>query len=133
MGGIDLIQDLGLVILVAAAAGWLCLRIGVPVVIGYLGAGVLISPHTHSLGVISDIERIYALAQVGLVFLIFSIAQGLNLQRIKRLGTPMILATVLISIFVLVGCRWLGTLLGWPAEHALVLAAILMVSSTAVL
>jgi CPA2 family monovalent cation:H+ antiporter-2 len=133
MGGIDLIQDLGLVMLVAAAAGWLCQRIGLPVVIGYLGAGVLISPHTHSFGVISDIERIYALAQVGLVFLIFNIGQGLNLQRVKRLGTPMILATVLIAIFVLVGCRWLGTILGWPGEHALVLAAILMVSSTAVL
>ena len=133
MGGIDLIQDLGLVMLVAAAAGWLCQRIGLPVVIGYLGAGVLISPHTHSFGVISDIERIYALAQVGLVFLIFNIGQGLNLQRVKRLGTPMILATILIAMFVLVGCRWLGMILGWPGEHALVLAAILMVSSTAVL
>lgn len=133
MGGIDLIQDLGLVMLVAAAAAWLCQRIGLPVVIGYLGAGVLISPHTHSFGLISDIDRIQALAQVGLVFLIFSIGQGLSLQRLKRVGLPLILGTILIAIFVLVGCRWLGTFLGWPAEHSLVLAAILMISSTAVL
>jgi len=133
MGGIDLIQDLGLVMLVAAVAGWLCHRMGLPSVIGYLGAGVLVSPHMHSFALISDVNRIQALAQVGLVFLIFSIGQGLTLQRLKRVGLQLILGTLLIATLVLVGCRWLGTLLGWPAEHSLVLAAILMVSSTAVL
>jgi CPA2 family monovalent cation:H+ antiporter-2 len=133
MGGIDLIQDLGLVMLVAAFAAWLCQRIGLPVVIGYLGAGVLVSPHTHSFGVIGDVSRVQALAQVGLVFLIFNIGQGLSLQRLKRVGAPLIVGTVLIATLVLVACRWVGTILGWPAEHSLVLAAILMVSSTAVL
>lgn len=133
MGGIDLIQDLGLVMLVAAVAAWLCHRIGLPVVIGYLSAGVLVSPHTHSFGLISDVSRIQALAQVGLVFLIFSIGQGLTLQRLKRMGLPLIIGTILIATLVLVGCRWLGAILGWPGEHSLVLAAVLMVSSTAVL
>src|SRR5690606_20333700 len=80
-----------------------------------------------------DVDRIQALAQIGLVFLIFSIGQGLTLQRLKRVGLPLIVGTILIAVFVLVGCRWLGTFLGWPGEHSLVLAAILMVSSTAVL
>jgi monovalent cation:H+ antiporter-2, CPA2 family len=133
MGGIDLIQDLGLVMLVAAAAAWLCQGIGLPVVIGYLGAGVLISPHTHSFGFVSDVDRIHALVQVGLVFLFFNIGQGLSLQRLKRIRLSLILATLLVAILVLVGCRWLGTILGWPAEHSLVLAAILLVSSTTVL
>lgn len=133
MAGIDLIQDLGLVMLVAAFAGWLCQRMGLPVVIGYLGAGIAVSPHTHSLGLISDVERIKALAQIGLVFLIFNIGQGLKLQRVKRVGLPLVFGAVLTALFVLVGCRWLGASLGWPAEHSLVLAAMLMVSSTAVL
>ena len=133
MAGIDLIQELGLVMLIAAGAAWLCQRIGLPVVIGYLGAGILISPHTHSFGFVSDVDRINALAQIGLVFLIFSIGQGLKLQRVKRVGLPLIAATLLTAIFVLVGCRWLAVLLGWPSEHGLVLAAMLMVSSTAIL
>ena len=133
MSGIDLIQDLGLVMLIAAGAAWLCQRIGLPVVIGYLGAGILISPHTHSFGFISDADRVNALAQIGLVFLIFSIGQGLKLQRVKRVGLPLIAGTLLTAIFVFVGCRWLATLLGWPSEHGLVFAAMLMVSSTAIL
>lgn len=43
MAGVDLIQDLGLVMLIAALAGWLCQRIGLPVVIAYLGAGMSVS------------------------------------------------------------------------------------------
>ena len=70
--------------LVAAAAAWLGQRIGVPVVIGYITAGILIGPHTHSFALVSDPERIQSLAQIGLVFLIFSIGQGVKLQFIHK-------------------------------------------------
>ena len=40
MSGIDFIQDLGLVMLIAAAAAWICHRISLPVVIGYITAGI---------------------------------------------------------------------------------------------
>lgn len=133
MSGIDFIQDLGLVMLVAAAAAWLCQRIGVPVVIGYITAGILIGPHTHSFALISSPERIQSLAQIGLVFLIFSIGQGIKLQRLRKVGLPLVLATLIIAALVLVGCRVLGTALGWPETYSLVLAGMLMVSSTAVL
>ncbi|HVK58580.1 MAG TPA: cation:proton antiporter [Candidatus Kapabacteria bacterium] len=132
MGGIELIQDLGLVMLVAAVAAWLCHRMGVPAVIGYLGAGILVSPHTHAFGLISETSQLQAVAQVGLVFVVFGIGQRISLQRLKRLGSPLILGTILTATLILVGCRWVGASLGWPSEHSLVLAAILMVSSTAV-
>ena len=94
MSGIDFIQDLGLVMLVAAAAAWLCQRIGLPVVIGYITAGILVGPHTHSFALISSPERIQSLAQIGLVFLIFSIGQGIKLQRLRKVGLPLVLATL---------------------------------------
>lgn len=119
--------------LIAAAAAWLCQRLGLPVVIGYITAGIFIGPQTHSIALISDAGRIQSLAQIGLVFLIFSIGQGIKLQRLRKVGLPLVLATVIIAAMVFVGCRILGALLGWPAEHGLVLAGMLMVSSTAVL
>src|ERR1051326_3554539 len=133
MSGIDFIQDLGLVMLIAAATGWLCQRIGLPVVIGYITAGILIGPHTHSFALVSDADRIQSLAQIGLVFLIFNIGQGIKLQRLKKFGLPLVLATALIAVMVFVGCRLFGAALGWPGEYSLVLAGMLMVSSTAVL
>jgi monovalent cation:H+ antiporter-2, CPA2 family len=133
MSGIDLIQDLSLVILIAAAAAWLCQRIGLPVVIGYITAGIVIGPHTLSFALISDANRIQSLAQLGLVFLIFNIGQGIKLQRLKKVGLPLVVATILIAMMVLLGCRAFGAALGWPSQYSLVLAGMLMVSSTAVL
>jgi len=133
MTGFDFIQDLALVMLIAAGAAWVCQRIGVPVVIGYITAGIVIGPVSGSYALVSDQGRIQSLAQIGLVFLIFSIGQGVRLQRLKRVGLPLILATALIAVLVLLGCRVLGAAMGWPGVYSLVLAGMLMVSSTAVL
>lgn len=133
MIGFDFIQDLALVMLIAAAAAWVCQRMGVPGVVGYITAGILIGPLAGPHALVSDSGRIQSLAQIGLVFLIFNIGQRVRLQRLKRVGLPLILATAGMAALVLVGCRALGATLGWPAMHSLVLAGMLMVSSTAVL
>ncbi|HOX03453.1 MAG TPA: cation:proton antiporter [Candidatus Paceibacterota bacterium] len=133
MIAIDFIQDFAVVVLLAAGIGWLCQRIGLPVVLGYLTVGILVGPHAPSLALITDPGRIQTLAQLGLVFLIFSVGQGLRLQRLIRTGWPLILATVLIAIIVLNICRMFGAAMGWPAEHGIVLAALFMVSSTAII
>lgn len=133
MVGIDFIQDLGLVMLVAAAAGWFCRRFELPLVLGYITAGIFIGPHVPFFAMVDDMDRIHALAQVGLVFLVFQIGQGLKLQRLKTMGMPLVLATVVIAILVFNGSRLLGNALGWPATYGLVLAGMLMVSSTAII
>lgn len=133
MIGIDFIQDLGLVMLVAAAAGWLCRRFGLPLILGYITAGILVGPHVPFFAMVQDIDRIHALAQVGLVFLVFQIGQGLQLQRLKTMGVPLILATMVIAILVFNGSRLLAYSLGWPGVYGLVLAGMLMVSSTAII
>lgn len=133
MVGIDFIQDLGLVMLVAAAAGWVCRRFELPLILGYITAGILIGPHVPFFAMVEDTERIHALAQVGLVFLVFQIGQGLKLQRLQTMGVPLVLATLVIAILVFNGSRLLAQALGWPSIYGLVLAGMLMVSSTAII
>lgn len=133
MVGIDFIQDLGLVMLVAAAAGWVCRRFELPLILGYITAGILIGPHVPFFAMVEDTDRIHALAQVGLVFLVFQIGQGLKLQRLKTMGVPLVLATLVIAIVVFNGSRLLAQALGWPSIYGLVLAGMLMVSSTAII
>lgn len=119
--------------LVAAVAGWVCRRFELPLILGYIAAGILVGPHVPYFAMVEDLERIHALAQVGLVFLVFQIGQGLKLQRLKTMGLPLVLATLVIAILVFNGSRLLGYALGWPATYGLVLAGMLMVSSTAII
>ncbi|MDI1336070.1 MAG: cation:proton antiporter [Lacunisphaera sp.] len=133
MHGIDFIQDLAVVMLVAGLVGWACHRIGLSVVVGFLVAGVLIGPHTPPFSLVTDKERIETLAQVGLIFLMFSIGMGLSLRKLRRLGLSLVLATFTGAIVMYNLTRVLGGAIGFSPVETAFLAAMLMVSSSAII
>lgn len=133
MEGIDLIQDFAILLLAAGLAGTLCKRLGLSVIVGYLVAGIAIGPHTPPFSLIVDEARITALSQVGLVFLIFSIGLGLSVSKFVRMGAGTLVATGLGAFFVLNFTELLGFTLGWTPLQAMFVAAMLMVSSSAVI
>ncbi|MFZ9683496.1 MAG: cation:proton antiporter, partial [Cephaloticoccus sp.] len=90
MQGIDFIQDLAVVMLVAGLVGWVCHRLGLSVIVGFLAAGMMIGPFTPPFSLVTDSGRIETLAQIGLVFLMFSIGMKLSLRKLRRLGWPMV-------------------------------------------
>ncbi|ACB77845.1 cation:proton antiporter [Opitutus terrae] len=133
MESISLIQDLATLLLAAGVAGALCRRIGLSVIVGYLVAGILIGPHTPPFSLIVDEARIMALSQVGLVFLIFSIGLGLSLSKFGRMGAATLIATGIGAFLVLNLTQLLGLVIGWTPLQAMFVAAMLMVSSSAVI
>ncbi|BCR05614.1 hypothetical protein DESUT3_26830 [Desulfuromonas versatilis] len=133
MDGISFIQDLAIVLLGAGIAGVLCKRIGLSVIVGYLVAGIIIGPHTPPFSYVRDIERIQTLSQLGLVFLMFGIGLGLSLTRLQKMGLSTLVATGLGAFLVLNLTQLLGKVAGWEAEKSLFVAAMFMVSSSAVI
>jgi monovalent cation:H+ antiporter-2, CPA2 family len=133
MMGVDFIQDLGVVLLVAGAAGWIFHRFGLSVVVGYLLAGIIIGPYTPPFPLVEDLDRVQTLANVGLVFLMFSIGMGLSLSRLRRLGFPIVLATVLIAFLLFNGWRGIGALFGLTPIQSLFFAGLWVSSSSAII
>ncbi|MBE0596767.1 MAG: cation:proton antiporter, partial [Desulfuromonadales bacterium] len=133
MDGINFIQDLAIVLLGAGIAGALCKRIGLSVIVGYLLAGIIIGPHTPPFSFILDIDRIETLSQLGLVFLMFGIGLGLSLTRLRKMGLSTLLATGLGAFFVFNLTQLLGKAVGWSSAQTLFIAAMFMVSSSAVI
>ncbi|MHB1305899.1 MAG: cation:proton antiporter domain-containing protein [Limisphaerales bacterium] len=133
MQGILFIRDLAVVLIIAGAAAWICQRLKLSVVVGYLVAGVVIGPFTPPFALVSDPARVETLAQVGLVFLIFSVGLNLSLHRLNRLGLSVALATIVGAVLMLNGCRLFGWALGWSVTASLFLAGMLMVSSSAII
>jgi len=132
MHGIDFIKDLAVVMLVAGLVGWACHRVGLSVVVGFLAAGFVIGPHTPPFSLVSE-ESIETLAQVGLIFLMFSIGMGLSLRKLRRLGLSLVLATFTGAIVMYNLTRALGGAMNWNPDHTIFLAAMLMVSSSAII
>ena len=133
MHGIQFIQDLAVVLVVAGVVGWVCQRLGLSVIVGFLAAGMVVGPYTPPLTLVNDVERIGTLAQVGLVFLMFSIGLKLSVRKLRRLGLSLMVATFGGALVMYYLTRLLGAALGWSGIESLFLAGMLMVSSSAII
>jgi len=130
MSGSPLLQDLAVVVSVAAVATLLCHRFKQPVVIGYLLAGIIAGPHTPPFSLVRDIESIRTMADLGIVFLMFALGLEFNLPRIRKVGIPAALAGLIEVSFMLWAGFSVGRLLGWSPVESVFLGALLSISST---
>ena len=133
MHGIDFIQDFAVVLLVAGLVGWGCHRIGLSVVVGYLGAGMVIGPFNLPVALVSDIPRIETLSQIGLVFLMFSIGMNLSLRKLRKLGSALVIATVIEAVIIYHLARLVGGAMSLTATETVFLGSMIMISSSAVI
>lgn len=133
MDGIDFIQDLAIILIAAGTLGWLCQRAGLSVVVGFIAAGILVGPHTPPIAWVTDSVRIETAAQVGIVFLMFSIGLRLSIRRLRRLGLSLLFAVFAGAGGIYYLTRSLGALLALSGTESLFLAAMLMVSSSAII
>ncbi len=133
MHGIDFIQDLAVILVMAALVGWVCQRIGLSVVVGFLLAGILVGPHTPPFSLVTDEARIATAAQVGLVFLMFSIGLKLSIRKLRRLGLSLLLGVFASAGLVYYLTRLVGVVIGFDNTESLFLAGMLMVSSSSII
>ncbi|HEY1108473.1 MAG TPA: cation:proton antiporter, partial [Opitutaceae bacterium] len=128
-----LVQDFVVLLLAAGLAGMMCKRVGLSAIVGYLVAGIVIGPYSPPFSLITDTEHIAQLSHVGLVFLMFAIGLELSLSKLRKMGLPIIMATAIGALFMLAFTLLLGRALGWTPLQSLFVAAMLMVSSSAVI
>src|SRR5213592_5229815 len=95
MHGIDFIQDLAVIMLIAGIVTILFHRLKQPVVLGYILAGVIIGPHTPPYPLIHDQQTIHTLAELGVVFLMFSLGLEFNLKKLRAVGGAALIAAAL--------------------------------------
>jgi CPA2 family monovalent cation:H+ antiporter-2 len=133
MHAIQFLQDLAVVMIVAGLVTILFHRLKQPVVLGYIIAGVIIGPHTPPFPLIHDAETIKTLAELGIIFLMFSLGLEFNLRKLKQVGVTAVLAALLeIVLMVAVGYE-LGRIFGWTTMDSLFLGAMLSISSTTII
>jgi CPA2 family monovalent cation:H+ antiporter-2 len=127
----DLIADLALVLLAALGGGFLAQRIGQPLIVGYILAGVIVGPFSGgpTVGNVHDIER---MAELGVVLLLFSLGLEVSfseLAPVRRValigGVIQVLTTIALGLAIGLG-------LGWDWRPAVWFGAIISLSSTMV-
>lgn len=129
----DLIADLALILTVAAIVGLIFRWLKQPLILGYLVAGVLVGPHTSLLPTVTDVKGIQIWAEIGVIFLLFSLGLEFGWSKLKRVG-PAALITGLFEVTAMFTAGYLlGKVLGWQDTTSLFLGAILTISSTSII
>lgn len=132
VGELVLIRDLALVLVAAAVTALLFHKLRLPLVLGYLVAGFLVGPYFTPLPVVTDTENIELLAQIGVLFLLFSLGLDFHLGKLRRVG-GLSLTSGILEVALMVGVGFLvGQAFGWSRVDALFLGAMLAISSTTI-
>ncbi len=127
----ELVADLALVFLAAVAGGFLAQRVGQPLIVVYIVAGMVIGPFTGgpTVGSVHEIEQ---LAELGVVLLLFSLGLELSFHELTPVRTVALAgATIQIVLTIALGLG-LGLALGWEWRPALWFGALVSLSSTMV-
>ena len=127
------LQDLAIVMSVAALATIIFRQLNQPVVLGYILAGVIIGPHTPPFALVADEHAIETLAELGIIFLMFALGLEFSLRKLQKVGaTAFIAASLEILLMLLLGYT-LGRAFGWSKMDSVFLGAILSISSTTII
>jgi monovalent cation:H+ antiporter-2, CPA2 family len=133
MHSVAFLQDLAIVMIVAAIVTILFHRLRQPVVLGYILAGVIIGPHTPPVLLLNDQKTIETLSELGVVFLMFSLGLEFSFRKLTKVGfTAIIAATLEILLMIWVGYV-IGRAFGWKPMDCLFLGAMLSISSTTII
>ncbi|ENX59445.1 MULTISPECIES: cation:proton antiporter [Acinetobacter] len=130
-------HDVDLIILLAVGFGmalifgYIAARLRLPPLIGYLVAGIIISPNTP--GVVGDMQLANQLAELGVMFLMFGVGMHFSLKdllQVRRIAVPG--AILQIAVATLLGIA-VSMFWGWSFGSALIFGLSLSCASTVVL
>ncbi len=125
-------SDIVIIVVAALLGGLIAQRLGQPLIVGYILAGVVVGPYTGGVTV-SNIEDIHLLAEIGVVLLLFTLGVHFSLSQLKPVAKVTIIGTpIQMGLTILWGLA-IGVWLGLDWYSALWLGAAISVSSTMII
>ncbi len=128
-----LITDLGLILGAAAIVTIVFKWLKQPLVLGYLIAGFLVGPNFNVLPTIADPASINVWAEIGVIFLLFSLGLEFSFKKLIKVGTPASVTALVEVVFMLAVGYFVGIMLGWSRIDSMFLGGMLCISSTTII
>ena len=128
-----LINDLALILIVAGVVTLVFKKLRQPLVLGYVMAGFLVSPHMpYTMSVMDNVD-IKTWADIGVMFLLFSLGLDFSFKKILKKGVaPMVAACTIIFFMTTLGAV-VGHSFGWKRMDCIFLGGMLAMSSTTII
>ena len=128
-----LVKDLALILMVAGIVTLIFKRLKQPLVLGYIVAGFLVSPHMPYTMSVMDESDIKTWADIGVIFTLFSLGLDFSFKKIVKMGaSPIIACMVIVFSMMMLGIS-VGNGFGWDKMDCIFLGGMLAMSSTTII
>ena len=128
-----LVKDLALILMVAGIVTLIFKRLKQPLVLGYIVAGFLVSPHMSYTMSVMDETDIKTWADIGVIFTLFSLGLDFSFKKIVKMGASPIIATVVIVFSMMMLGISVGHSFDWGRMDCIFLGGMLAMSSTTII
>ncbi|MBT1704083.1 cation:proton antiporter domain-containing protein [Chryseosolibacter indicus] len=129
----DLIRDLALILMAGAIITLIFKKIKQPLVLGYIIAGFLVGPYFKVFPTVADHENIEIWAEIGVIFLLFSLGLEFSFKKLVRVGGAASITAFVEIAFITVSGYFAGRWMGWSTMDSLFLGGMLASSSTTII
>ena len=129
----QILQDFSVIMIVAGAMAMLSYRFKQPMVIGYIGAGMIIGPYTPPFSLILNLDVLNLFAEIGIVLLLFVVGMEFPIEKLRKIGRK----AFVIALSEALGTFSIGFFVGISALNfsffdSLFLALTISVTSTVI-
>jgi len=128
-----LIKDLALILMMAGIVTLVFKKLKQPLVLGYVVAGFLVSTHMPYTASVVDSADIHTWADIGVMFLLFSLGLDFSFKKILKMGASPIISTITIVFCMMMLGIVVGHLFGWGKMDCIFLGGMLAMSSTTII
>ena len=129
----SMIQDLALMLVVAGIVTLIFKRLKQPLVLGYIVAGFLVSPNMPYTASVVDHENVHLWADIGVMFLLFSLGLDFSFKKILKMGASPVISTCTIIFCMSMLGVLVGYSFGWSKMDCIFLGGMLAMSSTTII
>ena len=129
----SMIKDLALILVMAGIVTLIFKKLKQPLVLGYIVAGFLVSPHMPYTASVVNVESIHLWADIGVMFLLFSLGLDFSFKKILRMGASPIISTCTIIFCMSMLGLAVGRAFGWGQMDCIFLGGMLAMSSTTII
>jgi K+:H+ antiporter len=130
---VNILQDFAIIMIVAAIMTIISYKLKQPLILGYIGAGIIIGPHTPPFNLISNIDVLNLFSEIGIILLLFTVGMEFPIQKLKNVGKRATIITVVEQLGTLIAGYFAGQALGFSFYNSIFMAVALSVSSTVII
>jgi len=129
----QILQDFSVIMIIAGAMAMLSYRFKQPMVVGYIGAGMIIGPHTPPFSLVLNLDVLNLLAEIGIVLLLFVVGMEFPIEKLRKIGRKAFLIALSEAAGTFVAGYIVGQYaLGFSFFDSLFLALAISVTSTVI-